>query len=428
MKVSKFNSTISISDKYNLHYNAFCDSFLLSKKEYELSLDKEDDELEKLIDNGFIVEQSVDEEKILLERYNNIILQNDSFHLIVNPTLDCNFSCWYCYEEKLKYSKMEGQTLASLKLLISNLTKKYSQIHISFFGGEPLLYFNNVIIPIYECVESETKKNSSNYTTSFTTNGGLISKKVINYLEHKNVSNMQITIDGDKEHHNQTRFYTNRKGSYNVILKNIQRLLNSGISVTARINYTPSNIDSIRAVADDLVKLVDEETRPLLIVRLHQVWQTTDSDLTAEVEQIIMYLTSKGVKALKPLFNNVYRPCYADFQNSALVNFNGDVYKCTAVDFLNANRDGYLTENGVIIWENGSLEKRLTSRFKNEACSKCRIQPICNGGCSQKALNFESKSYCVLGFDETKKDQVIIDRFVASLHNKNLEKFNHLTR
>lgn len=423
MKTSKFNSTISISDKYNLHYNSFFDSFLLSKKDYEISLDKQGEELQTLIKNGFIVDKSVDENKKLRERSDSIILQDNSFRLTINPTLDCNFSCWYCYEEKLKKSRMDEQTLHALRKLLSNLAKKYDNLHISFFGGEPFLQFKDVIVPIYEYIEFVCQKNDCTYTTSYTTNGGLISNKILDYLEDKSVSNMQITIDGGEKHHNKTRYYANKKGSYRVILANIAKLLRSKISVTVRINYTPDNIDSLKEVADDLLNLLHiEDVDKLLVVRLHQVWQTTEEDLTSEVDAVVEYLCKHGIRALKPVFNNVISPCYADFKNSALINYNGDVFKCTAVDFLNAERDGYLKENGEIVWENNSLEKRVNSKFKNKACNDCRIQPICNGGCSQKALQFSSKNYCILNFDESRKDQIIKDRFVAHLQENNLEK------
>ncbi|MDD2960797.1 MAG: hypothetical protein PHR45_01790 [Muribaculaceae bacterium] len=40
--------------------------------------------------------------------------------------------------------------------------------------------------------------------------------------------------------------------------------------------------------------------------------------------------------------------CYGDLRNSAIVNYNGDIYKCTAVDFAKEQRDGYLSEKAKI--------------------------------------------------------------------------------
>lgn len=189
-----------------------------------------------------------------------------------------------------------------------------------------------------------------------------------------------------------------------------------------RINYTPENIDSLSSLIDYIVDFADNSTLSLLTVRFHQVWQTTEIDLSSRIDELIEVLISHGIRALKPIFNNVYNPCYADFKNGALINFNGDVFRCTAIDFLNTQRDGFLTSDGEIIWENDSLQRRLDSRINNTACDSCRIQPICNGGCSQKALSALDTKSCLLGFSEERKDQIIRDRFVTSLHMKQLQK------
>ena len=56
------------------------------------------------------------------------------------------------------------------------------------------------------------------------------------------VSSLQITFDGDREHHNQTRF-SNKGGSYDKIVQNIKMILSqTDIQVILRINYTRKNI------------------------------------------------------------------------------------------------------------------------------------------------------------------------------------------
>lgn len=420
MKISKYNSVVNISDKYNLFYNSLNDSFILSRKNFNISLDANEKELKMLVDKGFIIDDLINEDDILRNRAYSIVLQDSSFHLIINPTLDCNFNCWYCYEEKKKGAVMGEDVLSSVIKLITKLGEEYKHLHISFFGGEPLLCFQDVIVPIFKSLEIVCKKQNCNYSTSFTTNGGLISNSVLSYIETIRVKNIQITIDGHRNFHDKTKYFGNQKGSYDIIFNNIVKLLKRKISVTLRVNYTPENIHSIQNVSDDIIKVIPIELRYLLIVRFHQVWQTTNEDLSSKVDEQIEYLTEKGIIALKPIFNNVYNPCYADYKNSALINYNGDVFKCTAMDFLNAKRDGYLSQTGEIVWENNSAEKRLNSRFKNEFCNNCRIQPICNGGCSQKNLQGVSKDFCILGFDEAKIDQIIKDRFVAILHSRRI--------
>ena len=169
MKISKFNSVVEISDRYNLHYNSLNDSFMLSRKNFNLSLNSNDQELQMLVEKGFIVDELTDEDEILRNRANTIVLQDSSFHLTINPTLDCNFSCWYCYEEKREGTVMKEDVLSSVKKLLAKLGKRYKHIHVSFFGGEPLLCFQNVIVPIYETLKRICKEQTCDYSTSFIT-------------------------------------------------------------------------------------------------------------------------------------------------------------------------------------------------------------------------------------------------------------------
>lgn len=50
--------------------------------------------------------------------------------------------------------------------------------------------------------------------------------------------------------------------------------------------------------------------------------------------------------------------CYGDHANHFIVNYNGDLYKCSARDFTKENREGVLTSDGDLEWnEKGRYEK-----------------------------------------------------------------------
>lgn len=94
--------------------------------------------------------------------------------------------------------------------------------------------------------------------------------------------------------------------------------------------------------------------------------------------------------------------------------YNGDVYKCTAVNFEEEKRDGYLDSNGDIIWENNSLEKRMAAKFSNKPCLECNLLPICHGGCSSKPLE-NGCNYCIFGFNEEKKMNAVMNKFLYNI-------------
>lgn len=77
--------------------------------------------------------------------------------------------------------------------------------------------------------------------------------------------------------------------------------------------------------------------------------------------------------------------CYADSPRHAVINYNGDVFKCTARDFATESREGRLNNEGRIEW-NEKFFQRMAIKYSNEACRNCVILPICNGSCTQNKI------------------------------------------
>lgn len=415
MKHSIFNSRISISDNSDLIYNAFTNKFVIIRRHINIL---DNDNVDKFKNFGFIVDDDFDELENIISLSKYIDNKNDYYHIIINPTLSCNFNCWYCYEEKSNKSRMTFDTLNRIKKFITYISTKNVDIAISFFGGEPLLMFENIIKSVIDHTCSECNKKNCKYTISFTSNGYLINENIVNYLKDKRVINFQITLDGSRELHDKTRHNKN-SGSYDIILNNIKLLVSNNINVTVRINYTDANLHTLNKIADDFISKFTLDSLKNIIFSFHQVWQNKNINLNYEINEVINYFNKKGMFTRIPIFDNVRNSCYGDKRNSVIINYNGDLFKCTAIDFINHKRDGYINEEGMLIWENNSLNNRLNSKFKNKPCLSCRILPICNGGCSQKALEYSNTDYCILNFDEKEKDEVILNKFIEILKKEN---------
>lgn len=57
-----------------------------------------------MIDNKLIVENNIDEYQECLNDITTRLKSDKSVRITVNPTLDCNLKCWYCYENHTKGS------------------------------------------------------------------------------------------------------------------------------------------------------------------------------------------------------------------------------------------------------------------------------------------------------------------------------------
>lgn len=423
MKLSIFNSEIRISEKYLLLFNAVTNQFLVLNPSLQKVWNRfphPDFEqinpsfFNQLVENGFLVEYAVDESAQLKQTFEETDNNRSDYFMIVNPTLDCNFQCWYCYEEHFP-SKMSADTLEKvcrhMELQVTQ-TEELKRLSICFFGGEPLLYYSSVVRPLIAFGKELCEKHGKKFFVSFTTNGYLLSEKRIREITQMDKVSMQITLDGCREEHDLTRFTRNGKPSYDMILQNVKELLKNDCRVTLRINFTEKNLEEIPRIIADLQDILDED-RKKLYIDFHQVWQNKASspDLNEPITEIINKFKEAGFLVTHQTNHRVYNSCYADKKYGAVINYNGDVYRCTARDFKNFKRDGFLSEDGNILWENNSDLKRQQAKMHNEHCRVCRIAPICGGGCTQYALdNFEKKK-CVNDFDEKKKDDRILSHF-----------------
>jgi uncharacterized protein len=178
--------------------------------------------------------------KILLEN-RLIVFKDKSYRLTINPTLNCNFSCWYCYEAhpKKRMSKnVINATIKYIEHLVNNL--KINNLNLDWFGGEPLLCYKTTMYPLANEAKKVCDQNHVSFQSGMTTNGYLIRPEMIPFFKKVNMNSFQITLDGEKDQHDKTRCCKNGKPSYDKIVQNII-LLASELSLdnlAVRINYT----------------------------------------------------------------------------------------------------------------------------------------------------------------------------------------------
>jgi len=253
MKYSQFNTLIPFNGNY-LFYNSFTNKFLYLNpllKDLIVASQNENnihelknihiDFYNSMVELGFLVENNTDEIKKVKDLIYTIDYNDDEYYLIINPTMNCNFSCWYCYENHEKQSHLSETTLQNIKLFISNLLEKKKDLKkftIQFFGGEPLLNYKKAVLPLLKYLNNEVRKNNIILSINFTTNGYLINDDMIKDFIRYNVNAFQITFDGNKEKHNLVRYVSKNKGSYDKIVENVKKLVQNNFGVTFRVNYT----------------------------------------------------------------------------------------------------------------------------------------------------------------------------------------------
>ena len=194
-------------------------------------------------------------------------------HLTINPTLDCNFRCWYCYEDHLSGSFMSADVVKAVKRFIDRSVSEpdLRRMVISFFGGEPMLYYGKIIKPLIRHSLDVCRSAGKNVDFYMTTNAWLFTPKVTDELDSMGVRiGLQIPFDGGGQVHDKTKHLKDGSGTYAKVRDNAIYAARSGFPVTVRCNYTHDNILSFMQVAEDFR---DVASLPGFEVRFHRIWQ-----------------------------------------------------------------------------------------------------------------------------------------------------------
>ncbi len=396
--------------------------FAIDQQKYDLLLSNKSDLNKLQIDEpvlfntmyklGIIEDAETDIPTILLMKNREQVFAKSSYRLFINPTLNCNFSCWYCCQTHSK-KKMSKEVLENTKKHINHIVEntKTTQLHIDWFGGEPLLCYETVIKPLVIATKEICTNHKKDFFITMTTNGFLIRPEMIPFFEENNFRCFQITLDGYKEKHNQIRFpKDSNDNSYDVIVQNICLLTSSPLLyVTLRVNYTKETISYCTHIINSFPAHVRKKIRISLVQVFQDSWNNTNMDRENIVKQYITLqnvFKKAGFNMGDPNFEKEkYHTCFADLNNEALINYDGRVFKCTAVDFEKVKEDGVLNDQGEIIWDENILAKRIArSTFDNKECLKCDFLPICTGSCSVKTFMVEGrKTKCTIKLSLKKK-------------------------
>lgn len=379
---------------------------------------------EVLLNEKFIVESTKDDCELYCHKYLDSRRNHEHVTITINPTMDCNIRCWYCYENHIHNSKMTKTVMNSLlryiDRVLSSHTCKY--LTLSFFGGEPLLQFQNCIVPIVIASKNLCKNRNVHLDLCITSNGVCINDQIINQLNDFDLPvKFQIAIDGGKEFHDKIKFLKNSTahvGTYDLVLGNIRKLNNAKIRVTVRCNYDTNTIMSFLQVVDKMHAFCHPE---LLNFYFNKIWQESDTkELDAKLKQFKKSSFLKKVNhnlQNKGSAENFLTPCYADFNQNIIVNFNGDIFKCTARKFECNNKIGTLNSDGTILYNKKNFQ--LRDSILLQLCKSCKLLPICPV-CIQR--KFETPTDCPISINDEQINSNILNLFssISGLNFYNL--------
>jgi len=414
-KASRFNVRTEDKDGNLLLLNTFTNKFIrISPEDKAIVIDilrkpesaqHESGFFKYLLEKGFIISSNVNEFRRAEMKHLETIASEGKLSLTIMPNEDCNFRCKYCYESFAKNFMKESVQDGIINYLKKNI-KKYNELHIDWFGGEPL-----TAIPIIEKLSKEMielcAKNRVRYSAGMTTNGYNLSLDVFRKMQKCKVLSYQITLDGLKEHHDKSRVRIDGKGTFEKIVSNLRDIRDNVKSnfylFAIRSNVTKPIFDEIDDYWDFFKKEFGND--PRFFSHLHPTGNW-GGDSVKSIENIfcsskdIVSALKRGVEKDVPvsgLYDDqlIDSVCYASKRNNYVIGSDGVIYKCTVAFEDENNHVGLLTEDGIMHIDEDKLAMWITGHESSDkGCQNCFFRPACQGASCPYYRIHTNKSAC----------------------------------
>lgn len=400
IKWSFWNDKIPFGDKY-ICFNTYTGAIVVfNKEEYSECANNHlsphsSSILAKL---GIIVPEQIDEKHEWYEKYRHGKKNTSILDLTIILTLKCQFNCVYCFEGEKSNMVLKDKTCEDIKEFIKSRAGHFHTLHITWFGGEPLLEINRLkelsIFFLDFC-----RRHGVKYYADITTNGYALTPSKCNLLINEcSVKRYIITIDGTTTIHDKRRPLKNGKGTFDVIWGNIATLIKTGADVTIRATIDKSNSDHIKDLIDLIANCEWSKRVNLAFVRTidylftpKNIYNTIYTyDEFAKIEmKFIKYAHLRGILPYK-----TPRPCPLGGclrKGDIVIGTEGEIYKC--LDTIGEKEwiVGHITDESDLPEVNWYQDWLSWEPSKSSDCKECKLIPLCNGGCPHNALFLSKK-------------------------------------
>lgn len=328
----------------------------------------------------------------------------------------CNLNCVYCLQHPLVHNQIAKDINPDIYDFIRQVSDENDgyKCSIHFYGGEPLLYYNQ----IKEIINNTKSIPNLNY--SIITNGKLLTDDIVEFF---NDNNVRVAISWDGKNVLKTRHFDafNPKSPLRRRILRCNSLCLTGV-ISSEV-YPIELLDSMQEVATQYYRLNGK----CCSINLDEVFDTGFEDSCRyiiddlDLDRIyteMTYLTNEFIEKqsnnkqvieqsarynyILSLVSSVKQ--YIDHTDDALnrvtcncgngystlnMDLDGNLYSChNTSDSIGTITDNYFTYLRKILALDNT-KHRVATR-----CKDCPVIGICNGGCKLVTDNVLDETYC----------------------------------
>ncbi len=341
-------------------------------------------------EQGVIIPETFDELNYFRKQHEQSkYTPSQTLGLTICPTLNCNFRCVYCYQHHPP-GVMTKDIQDLIVTYVENCDPKIEKLHVTWFGGEPLLGF-----PVIERLTERFSSLPLSYNASIITNGSKLSRKIGQKLAELQIGWGQVTLDGPREIHDARRPLAGGRPSFDKVLTNITEAI-PNLSLSVRVNVDQRNIDTLPILLDQLdtaglrgrVAVYFAPVAPYTEVCTDVVTHCVSGPSWAELQSRLQLMVLERGYGSPSLPSARCHVCLADRASDLVIVPSGKVFKCWN-DVTNPSQA--IFDFSTMI-RTPKMEKNLSGwmcwgPFNFPDCEKCSVLPLCMGGCPHISIN-----------------------------------------
>lgn len=159
-------------------------------------------------------------------------------------TNTCNLRCAYCYLAKTDETMNEATGRAALEAICrSAIRHDFQAIKLKYAGGEPTLNFQ-LIRALHEQAIALTNEAELGLREVVLSNGVALSGRMLDYMRDSGMR-LMISLDGVGAGHDAQRAFPDGRGSFDLVVRGVDRALNRGLRPYLSITVTGYNAGGI---------------------------------------------------------------------------------------------------------------------------------------------------------------------------------------
>lgn len=406
MQLSKYNiiSKIKDSDDWFVVNALSGQADVLDQETYNSLISGAEDS--EFSENGYLVDPA-QEKKFFREKYLKFLddREKDEVQIFFVTNYSCNFDCSYCYQAGYE-NQPQVLTREVIDAFFDYVGKEFAgrRKYITLFGGEPFLSAPKHRDNIEYIIQ---KAASLNLEVAAVTNGYNL-HEYTEILKAGKIREIQVTLDGTRDMHNQRRFLKGGDATFDRIVAGVDELLANNIPVNMRMVVDRQNIQNL----PDLAQFAIDKgwtASPIFKTQLGRNYELHECQANQQklYSRLNLYEDLYALLKTYPHIAEFHKPAFSIskflFEQGEMpeplfdactgtktewaFDFTGNVYACTATVGKQGESLGTFypevkkyTE-AVEEWQ----ERDILSIPK---CRDCNLSLICGGGCASMAKNY----------------------------------------